>query len=115
MNIPGKTGSALEARFAMIWKGIGGQPLDAEFRFHPTRKWRFDFAHIRTRTAVEIEGGEWCGGRHVRGAGYSADCEKYNEAVMLRWHVFRLTKSLITVNNLEHIARFIQDRAEEIV
>lgn len=60
-----------------------------EHRFHPTRKWRFDFAFLAQRLAVEVEGGVWAGGRHTRGSGFLGDCEKYNEATRLGWRVLR--------------------------
>lgn len=63
----------------------------AEFRFHPERKWRFDWALIDQRLAVEMDGGIWTGGRHTRGAGYIADMEKLNEAILLGWRVIRCT------------------------
>lgn len=31
----------------------------------------------------------WGGGRHVRPAGFIADCEKYREAIKLGWRVMR--------------------------
>jgi very-short-patch-repair endonuclease len=62
-----------------------------EYRFHPERRWRFDFAWPSKKIAVEIEGGTWSGGRHTTGAGFEKDCEKYNAAVMLEWRVLRFT------------------------
>ena len=41
--------------------------------------------------AVELEGGVWTNGRHSRGAGFTSDCEKYNEAQLLGWRVLRFT------------------------
>ena len=84
--------SKLEAAFTSIWKALNGPYLVAEYKFHPTRKWRFDFADLATMTAIEIEGGIFSGGRHTRGAGYAKDCEKYNAAVHLGWRVFRITR-----------------------
>ena len=66
-----------------------------EFLFHRKRKWRFDLAWPQLLIAVEIEGGIWVGGRHVRGEGYEADCEKYNEAQMAGWMVLRFTPGMI--------------------
>ena len=62
-----------------------------EFQFHPTRKWRFDFAFPDAKLAVEIEGGVWSGGRHTRGAGFEKDCEKYANAAILGWRIIRVS------------------------
>jgi very-short-patch-repair endonuclease len=66
-----------------------------EYRFHPSRKWRFDFAWPAAMLAVEVEGGAWIAGRHVRGRGFEADCEKYNKAVLLGWRVLRFTSAMV--------------------
>jgi very-short-patch-repair endonuclease len=47
------------------------------------------------RLAVEVEGGSWIAGRHVRGRGFEADCEKYNAAVLLGWRILRFTTAMI--------------------
>src|ERR1044072_3735597 len=39
------------------------EPLP-EYRFHPTRKWRFDFAWPEHKLALEIQGGAWVAGSH---------------------------------------------------
>jgi len=74
-----------------------------EHRFHPTRLWRFDFAHITTKTAYEIEGGVYSGGRHTRGKGFTEDCIKYSEAQILGWTVYRLTPKMITAPFVERL------------
>ena len=48
-----KPPSRLERRFADLWPAAGGPPLEAEFRFHPLRRWRADFAHVPSRTLIE--------------------------------------------------------------
>jgi hypothetical protein len=63
----------------------------AEHVFHPTRKWRFDWAWLDHKLGVEIDGGTRGGGRHNRHDGYSEDCVKLNEAVILGWRVMRFT------------------------
>lgn len=62
-----------------------------EHRFHPERKWRFDFAWAPQRIALEIEGGTWQYGRHNRATGFLRDMEKYREAALLGWMVLRVT------------------------
>lgn len=66
-----------------------------EYVFHRKRKWRFDLAWPELLIAVEVEGGIWIGGRHVRGEGYEADCEKYNEAQLAGWMVLRFTPGMV--------------------
>jgi very-short-patch-repair endonuclease len=53
--------------------------------------WRFDFAWPEKSLALEFEGGVFANGRHIRGAGFRDDCEKYNEATALGWKVLRVT------------------------
>lgn len=62
-----------------------------EHRFYQPRKWRFDYALPRYKIAVEVEGGVWNGGRHIRPKGFLGDIEKYNTAALLGWRVFRTT------------------------
>lgn len=100
-------GSRLEAKFALIWKALGGPSLEREVKFCSTRKWRSDFAHLPSKTMIEIEGGTWSGGRHTRGAGYAKDCEKYNAAQILGWCVYRLTSDKITIKHIEPIIESI--------
>lgn len=104
--------SNLEKKFRLYWQGIGGPPLVPEFRFHPTRRWRSDFAHPGARVLIELEGiffrptqGK---SRHQTGTGYREDCEKYNEAQFHHWDVFRLTT--VDVPTLERLAQFIRWR-----
>ena len=90
------TQSNLERAFLTNWRRFGGEPEPVpELRFHPTRRWRFDFAWPESRIAVECEGGVWTRGRHTRGAGFIADCEKYNAAAALGWCVFRCTSDML--------------------
>lgn len=89
-------GSALEARFAALVAESGLPKPVRELRFAPPRRWRFDFAFPDHLVAVEIEGGIYSGGRHTRGKGYEADCEKYNQAVAAGgWRVLRFTAGML--------------------
>jgi hypothetical protein len=101
--------SKLERRFQFLWLAVQGPALEREFRFHPTRKWRSDFAHIPSRTLIEIEGGIWISGRHNRGAGFITDIEKYNDAALTGWRVFRLADVHLTFEIVQTIKASIQE------
>lgn len=83
-----------EELFAMHCKSYGFEPV-REYKFMPNRKFRFDFCFPEKKVAVEIDGGTWNGGRHSRGAGYAADCEKMNFAALFHWRVFRFTPEMV--------------------
>ena len=83
-----KNKSTIEELFAFQCKAHNLAPV-REFKFHPVRRWRFDFAFPERMCAVECEGAVWTGGRHTRGSGFIADLEKYNAAAALGWFVFR--------------------------
>jgi hypothetical protein len=72
-------------------KGIFSLDYQREWRFHPTRRWRFDLAFPEISVALEVEGGAWSGGRHTRPMGFLGDMDKYNEAVLMGWLLLRCT------------------------
>jgi len=102
--------SNLEETLAFQIKAAGLPVPVREYRFHPSRRWRFDFAWPDYRIAVEVEGGVWSGGRHGRGSGIVQDIEKGNAAVILGWQVLRATtntvKSGAALKDLESLFSF---------
>jgi len=88
---PPASGGASLTLIDALCKENGIWPPECEFRFHPRRKWRFDYSWSDVMIALEVEGGIWTQGRHTRGAGFLADMEKYNAAVLLGWRVLRTT------------------------
>ena len=89
--------SNLERAFLTHWHRFapGADEPVVELRFHPVRRWRLDFAFVDSLVAVECEGGTWTRGRHTRGSGFRADCEKYNAAAVLGWRIFRCTSGML--------------------
>jgi very-short-patch-repair endonuclease len=75
---------------------LAGLPVpEAEVRFHPKRRWRFDFAWPDRKLALECDGGIWVGGRHGTGQGIERDCEKFSEAAIAGWRVMRVTTGMV--------------------
>jgi very-short-patch-repair endonuclease len=80
----------LAAKFEHLWQTWQGPELVKEYRFHPHRRWRADYALVDAKVLIELEGGIYSGGRHSRASGFLADVEKYNAASMLGFVVLRL-------------------------
>lgn len=95
------------SRFERLLRSVGLPAPVREHRFHPVRRWRFDYAWPGEKVALEVEGGVWTGGRHTRGAGFVADIEKYNAAVVAGWRVVRVVPGKLcasaTVGMLEQL------------
>jgi very-short-patch-repair endonuclease len=87
--------SDLEDKFAVQMNIADIPAWETEYRFHPRRRFRFDFAWPALKVAVEVEGGVWSGGRHTRGDGFENDCRKYNLATLAGWQVYRVTGGMI--------------------
>lgn len=94
------TQSDLEAAFLQAWRAFAPDapwPV-SEYRFDSYRRWRLDFAWPDAKVGVEMQGGTWTEGRHTRGKGYDADCEKANALHDLGWRVYRITASMLKRN-----------------
>lgn len=106
--------SQLEEMLAFQIKALELQNPQREYGFHDGRKWRADFAWPEIRLLVEVEGGEWQLGRHNRAMGYSADCEKYNQAALDGWTVLRFTGAMVrdgrAIRTVEQVVRERYDR-----
>ena len=81
-------------RFAAHLVGLG-PGIRARIKAAGLHDWRFDFADVDRKIAIECEGGTWSKGAHTRGGGYESDCDKYNHAQRLGWVVYRFTGGMI--------------------
>lgn len=101
--------STLERTFLtrLIQLAPGLPEPTAEYQFAPGRKWRFDFAWVDHKIAVEIEGMTSKIGRHQRRDGYAKDCEKYNAALVLGWRVLRFTGQMIDADPIKCMGQLV--------
>lgn len=82
------------SNYGLFYKTLATLKIKApvqEYRFHKTRKWRFDFYFQEAKLALEVEGGVWVNGRHNRGSGFLKDMEKYNAAAIAGFAILRAT------------------------
>lgn len=85
----------LEQFLAYAPKALGlDWTLHPEHRFHPTRRWRFDWTWMDERgepvmIAIEYDGIMFGNASHSSLAGILRDSEKANEAQAMGWQVFR--------------------------
>lgn len=73
-----------------------------EYRFHPVRKFLFDFAFIDRKVAVEVQGiikefdrDKGAKSAHQTFQGVTRDCEKQSLAATLGWRVLTVTQEQI--------------------
>lgn len=65
---------------------------EMEYRFDPSRKWRFDFAWPDKKVAVEVDGET----SHARYYRVTLDALKRNAAVNQGWQVYTITGEMMT-------------------
>jgi hypothetical protein len=83
------------------------ESCEQEFEFAKPRKWRFDwvFRDMVRPVALEIQGGIFTGGRHVRGAALLEEMAKLNEACILGYRVLFATPADVTSGAIFPILR----------
>lgn len=87
---------------------------EPEFRFLEGRRFRFDCAWPVWKVAVDVQGGIWSRGAHVRGKGYRRDCEKLNEAQLAGWVFLWATTDMVRDGRaLAFVERALQLRRTE--
>lgn len=90
--------------FLQVCKQNGLPVPVPEYHWHPTRKFRADFAWPVHKVILEVEGGVWNSGKHGRGSGIVKDIEKGNEAAAMGWRVLRcVPKELLTKATIDYL------------
>lgn len=77
--------------FDVLCKALGLPLSVPEYRFAPPRRWRFDYAWVDEKVALEVQGGLFVAGRHSRGAALLKEHEKLNTAAAMGWRVIYCT------------------------
>lgn len=112
-------GKPYQAAIELFCKANNLPLPQTEYKFHKTRNWRFDFYWQGQGTsferddipplAVEIEGGVWVKGGHVRGKHFESDCQKYAEAAIAGITVIRMTPGQLNKGlGLSWIERYLK-------
>lgn len=84
-----------------------------EHRFHPSRKWKFDYAWPTFWIALEMEGGAYSGHGHRSVGKFLKDIEKYNMAAVMGWRVIRCTTDQMADGTaFEMVRRALYKQAE---
>jgi hypothetical protein len=72
----------------------------------PPRKFRWDYAWIDAKVALEVQGSIWTRGAHGRGTGILRDHEKFSLGAALGWRLLLCTpKELCSANTFTLIKR----------
>ena len=108
--------SDLEATLALHLRVNNFPEWETEYRFHPKRRWRIDFAWPEQRVALEVQGGiHMAKSGHNTAAGITRDCEKANEAVVLGWKVLSVTADQIRDGSaIDWLRRLMFEQGAEV-
>lgn len=78
-----RSAGEVELERQLVASGLTG--WETEFRFHPVRLWRLDFAFPAERLAVEVDGGV----HRIKGR-FAGDLEKHNALTLAGWRLLRV-------------------------
>lgn len=91
--------SELEAQFLAQVQASKLPPPRQQVELIEGRKWRYDFVWEEPYyVVVEIHGGVYSRGRHVRGKGFTEDRRKINAATLSGWLVLEYTAEMLDAN-----------------
>lgn len=99
--------------FCKLVKAELGLDVTLEHKFHDTRRWRFDYAILDHKIAIEKDGGVWMkgGGAHSRPQNIIRDMEKLTQASVLGWVVIRrVPNELNTTETMNLIRQAIKNK-----
>ena len=98
----------LEAQ--LIEAGLVG--FEREYQAIEGRRFKWDFAFVKDRLLIEVQGGVWIMGGHSTGVGITRDCEKFSLASVNKWFTIPVTTDHVKSGKaLEWIKQFLTPNA----
>ena len=108
-----KAPSEHEARFKLQLRANKIYVFKEQYRFHPTRQWKIDFAFPSAKLGIELDGaifGKKSG--HNTGVGILRKMEKSNELQKMGWRIFSFSgdqvKSGYAINYILEVLNELQ-------
>lgn len=87
---------ALKQELLAYLNTFGTCKTEHQFDEDKKRRFKFDYAIVDCKIAIEVNGGQWVNGRHNRGGkGYEDDLTKLNLAQSQGWHVLQYTYEML--------------------
>lgn len=111
-RIPVKGRCQCRDPFLLICEAAGLEKPVPEYQFDQGRKWRFDWAWIGQKVALEVQGGLFSGGRHVRGAALLKEHEKLNAAAIAGWAVLFTTPDQLLSHGVDLVKQAIDSEQQ---
>ena len=103
--------SKLEELFEIEWQlKYPNIQLIPQYKVLPKRKFKIDFAHLPSKTGIEIQGGRWIKGGHTSGNGMFTDCEKSLLCAQYGWLIIPIVDKMISEEYIEIIYSVISER-----
>jgi hypothetical protein len=104
--------SKLELKFLDLWQHLHPSiELIPEVKLIPQRRFRFDFVHLNSKTAIELNGGNFINGRHTRPVALNNEYEKMNLALLNGYRVFILSSQMVNERWLSDISHYILNKS----
>ena len=98
----------LEAQ--LLEAGLVG--FEREYQAIEGRRFKWDFAFVKDRLLVEVQGAVWVKGGHSTGVGITRDCEKFSIASVNKWFTIPVTTDHVKNGKaLEWIKQFLTPNA----
>lgn len=100
-------------RFIRICEALGMTGVLKEYRFNDKRRFRVDYYFPSVKLAVELEGGVFINGAHVRPLGFVKDMEKYNLLTEQGIHLLRYMPKKIDYEQINRVYSIIQNKKKK--